>query len=724
MDEIFGHIERITFQNSENGYVVAQLQQSKSTTLTCIVGSMPMLHAGETVRCKGYWKQHPVHGKQFEVQEFQMIAPADLLGIKKYLGSGLIKGIGAAYAGRIVAKFGIQTLQILDENAERLKEVPGLGPKRIEKIKQCWAEQRSVRDVMIFLQRYGISPSFAQKIFKSYGNESIKKITENPYCLAKDVIGIGFKSADAIASKMGIEKESSKRIDSGVEYVLFELSNDGHVCYPIDLFTQEAEKILEVGSSLIASSLEHLNKEGRIKISSLEFEGEERSFVWVIALYSAENGISRELRRIKSGKSNLRSVDALKAVDWVQEQLNIKLASMQKDAVAQALTEKVQIITGGPGTGKSTITKAILAITAKLTKKILLAAPTGKAAKRMSEITGMYASTIHALLEYDFTAGGFKRNKESPLECDLLIIDEASMIDTLLMYYLLRAIPSNARLIFIGDINQLPSVGPGNVLRDLIDSKQIPVTMLTEIFRQAAGSRIITNAHRINNGIFPDINNYPTSDFFFIENQEPEEILSTIVELVSKRIPAKYNFNSLEDIQVLTPMRRSLIGIENLNTVLQESLNPTKEEPLIRGYTRFHINDKVMQIRNNYSKGVFNGDVGRIVDINKVDQEVTIAFDYKKVVYDFSELDEIVLAYAVSIHKYQGSECPCIVIPVHTSHFMMLHRNLLYTGVTRGRKLVVLVGTKKALAIAVKNDEVKKRYTGLQHWMKKYRIRN
>lgn len=713
MDEISGYIERITFQNSENGYTVAQLQQPQNSSLTCVVGYMLGLQPGETVHCSGTWKQHPTHGKQFEVQEFKTVAPADLLGIKKYLGSGLIKGIGPAFAARITAKFGIDTLNVLDFTPERLHEVPGLGIKRIESIKECWAEQKTVRDVMIFLQRYGISPAFAQKIFKTYGNECIKKIQENPYSLAKDVIGIGFKSADAIAAKMGIEKTCSKRIDSGIEYALFELSGDGHVCYPVNLFLEEAEKILEVDSSLIQSRLQSLDQEERIKISSIDFDGEKTPFVWVTAFYVAEKGIARELKRIKNGKSNLRSVDSPKAIAWVQDQLNIELASMQKEAVSQALKEKIQIITGGPGTGKSTITKAILAITDKLTKKIVLAAPTGRAAKRMSEITRRYASTIHALLEYDFSAGGFKRNKESPIPCDLLIVDEASMIDTLLMYHLLRAIPSHARVIFIGDINQLPSVGPGNVLKDLIYSKQIPVTSLQEIFRQAAGSRIITNAHRINQGIFPDINNYPTSDFFFVENQEPEQILGTIVDLISKRIPAKYNFNPFDDIQVLTPMRRSLIGIENLNVELQKHLNPDQGEPLLRGSTKFQMNDKVMQIRNNYGKSVFNGDVGRIVDINRVDQEMTIAFDYRKIVYDFAELDEIVLAYAVSIHKYQGSECPCVVIPIHTSHFMMLHRNLLYTGVTRGRKLVILVGTKKALAIAVKNDEVKKRYTGL-----------
>lgn len=713
MESVFGYIERITFHNIENGYTVAQLKQPKRTDFTCVVGFMPGVQPGQTIRCLGTWKNHLVHGRQFEASSFRVEAPADLIGIKKYLGSGLVKGIGPTYANRIVEKFGLDTLDIIDRTPERLLEIPGIGEKRIEKIKTCWSEQKSIRDVMVFLQTYSVSPAFAQKIFKSYGDQSIAKVKDNPYHLARDIFGIGFKTADTIAQKMGIAKDSDKRIDAGIEFVLSQLSGDGHVCYPVDEFLKEAEKVLEALPAQIESRLQFLHQERRIELADLLDDNRKRRFIWILPLYVAETGIARELRRLKKSTSSLRQIDAEKAVQWVQEQLNIQLAPNQQQAVCQAVTGKVHIITGGPGTGKSTITNAILKITEKLTQKIYLAAPTGRAAKRMSEITGKKASTIHSLLEFDFKAGGFKRNRESPLDCDLIIIDEASMIDTLLMYNLLKALPDSARVIFVGDINQLPSVGPGNVLKDMISSHSIPYTMLNEIFRQAAGSKIITNAHRINNGMFPSLYNGHDSDFFFIECKESEDILHTIVKVVSQRLPHRYNFNPKEDIQVLTPMKRGVIGTENLNQALQQSLNP-QETGLFRGGHKLHVGDKVMQIRNNYDRAVFNGDIGYITEIDSTEQEVLINFDGRDIPYEYSDLDEIVLAYAISIHKFQGSECPCVVMPIHTSHFMLLHRNLLYTGVTRGKKLVVLVGTKKAVAIAVKNDEIEKRYTGLQ----------
>lgn len=712
-ENIFGFIERITFQNPENGYTVAQLQQPKRKGLTCIVGSMPSVRPGETIRCFGSWKQHLIHGKQFIVSECRIEAPADLIGIKKYLGSGLIKGIGPIYAARIVEKFDVDTLNIIDENPDQLLEVEGLGQKRLDKIKACWTEQKSIREVMIFLQSHGISPTYAQKIFKSYGSQSIQKVRENPYHLARDIFGIGFAVADKIAKKLGMAHDSPQRIDAGVEYVLTELSNGGHVCYPVDEFVLEAEKMLEINQEMIGVRLKNLESEARIELFDLMQEGKRVPFIWKKKLFQAEIGIATELLRLKKHGSTLRNIDIQKALDWVQRLLNIELAVNQQAAVAQAMSEKVQIITGGPGTGKSTITKAILAITEKLTEKIVLAAPTGRAAKRMSEITGKAAKTIHALLEFDFKAGKFKKNQETPLECDLIVIDEASMIDTTLMFHLLKAIPSHARVILVGDINQLPSVGPGNVLKDIIGSKVIAVTMLNEIFRQAAGSQIIANAHRINKGIVPDTRNLPDSDFFFLEVGDPQDVLNQIVTLVSQRIPRKYNFDAFADIQVLAPMKKGIIGIENLNDVLQQTLNP-KENALAWGGKKFGVGDKVMQIRNNYQKEVYNGDIGRVIDIDNAEQQMTISIDGREIVYEFSELDEVVLSYAVSIHKYQGSECPCIIIPVHTTHYTLLTRNLIYTGVTRGKKLVILVGMSKALAIAVHNDDVKKRYTGLQ----------
>lgn len=714
---LHGYIERITFQNPSNGYTVAQLKQRGRQHLTCIVGIMPMLQPGESVRCKGKWKNHLVHGNQFEVEECQTELPADVVGISKYLGSGLIKGIGPVFAQRIVDTFGINTLDIIDLHPERLLEVPGIGSGRLAKISDCWAAQKTIRDVMLFLQTYQVSPAYAQKIFKAYGSHSIERVKENPYHLARDIFGIGFKTADAIAQRMGMAPDSPERIDAGIEYVLSELSDDGHVCYPVAEFLPEAEAILEVKKELIEGRLDALVKEQRIVVAPLGFGDQTQPFIWKMPLYMAEAGIARELRRLNQGLCRLRQIDTQKAIAWVQQELGITLAPQQAKAVAEALQHKTHIITGGPGTGKSTITKSILHITEKLSPYILLAAPTGRAAKRMAEITGRKAATIHSLLEFDFRTGAFKRNREHPLDCDLIIIDEASMIDTQLMNHLLKALPSHTRAIFVGDINQLPSVGPGNVLKDLIASDRIPVTGLHEIFRQAAGSRIITNAHAINEGRFPNVDNGANSDFFFIEKQEPEDVLKELVALVTKRLPAKYGFNPLEGIQVLAPMRRGVIGTENLNTVLQEQLVPN-ETPLVRMGRSFRKGDKVMQIRNDYKKEVFNGDVGRIAHINALEQEIIVRFDDREVVYDFGDIDDLVLAYAVSIHKYQGSECPCVVIPVHTTHFKLLHRNLLYTGVTRGKSLVVLVGTKKAISIAVRNDEVRRRYTSLRHLLK------
>lgn len=713
MDQIYGFIEKITFQNIENGYTVLKLHIKSEKDLVTVVGTMPTAKPGETLRCYGKWSHHLIHGKQFITDHYKTEMPSDVLGISKYLSSGLIKGIGPTYAKKIVEKFGSQTLNIIDHSPDDLNEIPGLGQKRIDRIKLAWEDQKTIRELIIFLQTYEISPTYAQKIFKVYGVNSIQKIKENPYNLAKDIFGIGFKSADDIASKMSIANDAPIRIDSGIEFALFELSNEGHSCYPLEEFFEKSASMLEIKKEAIELRIQSLKEEGRIELFDLIYGNSKVNFIWIKSLFLAEIGIAKEIKRLNLEKSLLREIDFEKALQFVQSHLKIELAPNQKLAVEKSLKEKLQIITGGPGTGKSTITNVILTISSYLTSKILLVAPTGRAAKRMSEITKRKASTIHSLLEYDFKSSGFKKNRKNPLDVDLMIIDEASMIDTFLMNHLLKAIPDHARVIFIGDIHQLPSVGAGNVLKDMIASKTISTVMLNEIFRQAKGSRIITNAHRINQGEFPDIRNQNESDFFFIEAQEPEDVLNTIVQLSSVRIPRKYNFHSIKDIQVLAPMRKGIVGTENLNLVLQETLN-SQNEPIFCGGKKFAIGDKVMQIKNDYKREVFNGDIGEVKSIDTNESELVVNMDGKDVIYEFSDLNELVLAYAVSIHKYQGSECPCVIIPVHTTHFKLLYRNLLYTGVTRGKKLVILVGTKKAISIAIRNDEVKKRYTGLK----------
>ncbi len=709
MTSITGHIESIVYVQPENGFTVARLREAKKKDSTVIVGVLPSIQPGETVTCQGDWKMHPSHGRQFEVSDCQVEIPCDLVGIQKYLESGLVKGVGPVFAKKIVDRFGLQTLKVIDETPHKLHEIAGLGEKKINKIAECWQQQRSIREVMIFLRSHGVSPAYAQKIFKAYGDSSIEKVKQNPYQLAKDIFGIGFKTADALAQKLGLPLHSSHRISAGIQFLLWELTTEGHTCYPAKDLVIGAKTMLEVDLELIEKELADLVEKKELIQEILN----EEPTIWLKTFFAYEQSSSRDMKRLASAPQALRSIDVERACSWVQNQLRIHFAPQQEEAVKKALSDKVHIITGGPGTGKSTITKAILAISAKLTDKILLAAPTGRAAKRLSEITHRKAFTLHAMLEWDPLTGGFKRSKDNPLSCDLIIIDEASMIDTPLFFSLLRAIPSHARVIFVGDIDQLPSVGPGTVLRDLISSEVIGVTRLTEIFRQAKGSKIITNAHLINHGEFPELLSSEQSDFQFLEADAPEEIKQKILHLVSVEIPQRYGFHPSEDIQVLSPMKRGVIGIEMLNDALQSLLNPS-DRPFFRAGRKFHLHDKVMQIRNNYNKKVYNGDIGKIQSVDLEEQELTVLFDDKEIPYEFSELDELVLAYAASVHKYQGSECPCIVLPIHTTHFKLLHRNLLYTGVTRGKKLVYLVGSKKAIAIAVKNDQIHKRHTGLE----------
>lgn len=709
MDQIFGIVEKLCYQNEENGYAIIKIKQPRKKELTTIRGALFHLKVGQNVKLLGEWQRHPNHGLQFEVSNCAIEEPEDCYSIQKYLESGLIYGIGPKVAGKIVEKFLEESLNIIDQTPERLLEIPGIGKKRLAQITASWESQKSIRDVMVFLQKYQVSPSYAQKIFKTYGEKTIEVMQANPFQLAKHISGIGFKIADRIAEKMGLPHNADSRMDAAIEYCLQQLASQGHVCSPLEELLAQATAIV---ANEVSHRLKNLENEHVIAIKNLE----NRSFIWLKKLYLAECAIVDQLARLKKGKSPLRKIDSEKAIEWVEKKFNIELAKHQKNAIMLSCKEKIHIITGGPGTGKSTITKSIVAIHAQLTPHIILAAPTGRAAKRLSEITRHPASTIHSLLQYDFKTKGFRRNAEYPLVCDLLIIDEASMIDTLLMMHLLKAIPNHARVLFVGDVHQLPSVGPGQILKDLIESKKFSTTYLTEIFRQAKNSRIITNAHQINEGIFPDISIENNNDFFFINANTPEEIVAKTVDLATNRIPKRYRLDPIEHIQVLCPMRRGEIGIEQLNLTLQKVLN-SNTRYLAFGDTHFIEGDKVMQIRNNYQKEVFNGDMGRVQEVDLENGTLLVKFEQKIVPYTRSELDELVLGYATSVHKYQGSEAACVIIPLHTSHFMMLQRNLLYTAVTRGKKLVILVGQAKAIGIAVANNQATKRYSGLFYFL-------
>ena len=708
-----GQIERITFHNEDNGFTILRLKVPGYRELVTLVGNLMAPLPGQVINATGEWTNHPQFGEQFKVIQYNTLVPATVTGIEKYLGSGLVKGIGPIMAKRIVKLFGEETLVIIDEATGRLSEVEGIGEKRLGMIRRAWEDQKHVREVMVFLQGHGVSAGYAAKIYKQYGNKSIGVVEENPYRLAMDIFGIGFVTADRIAQNLGFQKDSAVRVQAGAIYVLSQVAEEGHVYYPLESLLEKCVEILEVDQDAITKALESLSSDKRIVIERLS--GQDAVAVYLSTFYMCETGVASRVKTLTRAPYSRRKVDTEKAVEWVEREISMSLAMNQIEAVKSALDSKIMVITGGPGTGKTTIIKAILAIFERLSVEILLAAPTGRAAKRMSEATGREAKTIHRMLEFSPNKGGFQRDDKHPLVCDLLIIDEASMIDTVLMYNLLKAVPLHSTLILIGDVNQLPSVGPGNVLQDIIESRAVPVVRLVEIFRQAQDSSIIVNAHLINSGVIPrlEASTEGWNDFYFIEKNEPEEALATILKLVCERIQKAFGFDPIDDVQILTPMNRGTVGAANLNLELQKALNPG-EDGVMRGGRSFRINDKVMQIRNNYDKDVYNGDIGRISRIDRENQEVTILFDGRAVSYDYPDLDEIVLAYAVSVHKSQGSEYPCVVIPLLTQHYVLLQRNLLYTAVTRGRKLVIVVGSKKAMAIAVKNDKPQNRYTFLK----------
>ncbi len=714
MDRLRCVVERVTYQNETNGYSVIKCRAKGYADLITVVGSMPEVHVGSVLTLSGEWTVNPKFGRQFTVSGFEETLPATVYGIEKYLGSGLVKGIGPKFAARIVRAFGAETLNVIEEDPDALLRVPGIGKLRVERIKKSWDEQKEIKNIMLFLQGHDVSTTHATKIYKTYGSDSIRVVKENPYRLADDIWGIGFRTADTIAEKLGVEKETAVRLRSGLLYTLNRLSDEGHCYARRDQLLKTGAELLAVEESVLPAVLDEMVRQDDVKTELIDGEDSApgETAVYLPPFWFAETGTAKRLKQIFSSPASVK-VKPQGLEERIRRVTGLNYDPAQMDAIRCAAGSKILILTGGPGTGKTTTTLGILTAFRQAGAKILLAAPTGRAAKRLSETTGMEARTIHRLLEFK-PPEGCQKNEQNPLEGDVLILDECSMIDIMLMYSLLKAVPDSMTLIFVGDVDQLPSVGAGNVLRDLIDAGVFPVVRLTKIFRQAAASRIITNAHRINRGRMPDLSNGKQSDFFFLEEEDPETAAQEIVRLVKERLPRAYG---TRDIQVLTPMQRGAVGAANLNQVLQAALN-ADAAGLRRGGTDYRLHDKVMQIRNNYDKEVFNGDIGTVCRVNTEDRELTVSFDGREVLYDVTELDELVLAYAATVHKSQGSEYPIVVMPVLMTHYVMLQRNLVYTGVTRAKKLMVMIGSTKALALAVRNVTVTRRNTMLKERLK------
>jgi exodeoxyribonuclease V alpha subunit len=710
-----GLVERVTFQNAENGFCVLRAKARGHRDLVTVIGHAATISAGEWITASGEWVNDRTHGQQFKARFLKTSAPTSIDGIEKYLGSGMIRGIGPVYAKKLVRAFGEKVFDIIEAEPNRLREVDGIGPVRAQRITAAWAEQKVVREIMVFLHEHGVGTARAVRIYKTYGADAVQVMTENPYRLARDIRGIGFKTADAIAMKLGIKKTAMIRVRAGISFALTEAMDEGHCGLPTEELVPLAEKLLEVPPELIRTALDLELSEGTVIADHVG----ETPCVFLAGLYQAERGIADRLMRLLNGKLPWPRIDPDKALPWVEQRIGLQLAESQKTAIRLALVSKVLVITGGPGVGKTTIVNSILRVLSAKGAKLLLCAPTGRAAKRMTEATGFEAKTIHRLLEVDPKRGGFKRDGDYQLDCDLLVVDEVSMVDVMLMQALMKAVPDDAALLIVGDIDQLPSVGPGQVLADVIGSGAVPVVRLTEVFRQAAQSRIITSAHKINQGSIPDLSKREgDSDFYFVQADDPETAVPRIVDLVKTRIPQRFGLNPIRDIQVLCPMNRGGVGARSLNIELQAALNPAGNRQVERFGWTFAPGDKVMQIENDYDKDVYNGDIGYIDDVDPDAGELNASFDGRSVTYGFGELDTLVPAYAVTIHKSQGSEYPAVVIPIMTQHYAMLQRNLLYTGITRGKRLVVLVGQKKAVAIAVRNVSGRRRWSKLDEWLR------
>jgi exodeoxyribonuclease V alpha subunit len=678
--------------------------------LVTVIGSAATITPGEYVECTGAWTNDRQHGLQFKTQHLRVIPPSTLEGIEKYLGSGMVKGIGPHFAKKLVRAFGEQVFDIIEREPDRLLELEGIGPKRKERVTQAWAEQKVVREIMVFLQSHGVGTARAVRIYKTYGDRAVERVEENPYRLALDIHGIGFKTADAIAQRLGIPRDALMRAQAGVRHVLQEIAGDGHCAAYRENLVESAVKLLEIPAPIIEQAIEEELAQENLVAEPIQ----EKPALFLTPLHRSERGIAEHIDRL-AGEPSWGHIEPAKAIPWVEEKTGLSLSESQRKAVAQAVNNKVTVITGGPGVGKTTVVNSILRIIRAKGVKVLLCAPTGRAAKRLSESTNTEAKTIHRLLEFDPKIMGFKCNQDEPLDGELVVVDEVSMVDTVLMNQLLRAVPDHCALLLVGDVDQLPSVGPGAVLADMIGSGAVPTMRLTEIFRQAASSKIIVNAHRINQGQMPERSVKAESDFYFIGADTPEEIHEKLMQVVTERIPKRFGLDPIDDVQVLTPMNRGGLGARSLNVELQQRLNPSAEPRVTRFGWTYAPGDKVIQTVNNYDKDVFNGDIGRVVRIDEEEGLVFIDYDGRRVEYETGELDEVSLAYATSVHKSQGSEYPAVVVPLAMQHYMLLERNLLYTAVTRGKKLVVVIGQAKALARAVKRLGSVKRLTNLQH---------
>ena len=711
LERLQGAVERVTFHSEESGFCVLRVKVRGQRELTTVIGSAASVTPGEYIECEGDWTNDRSYGLQFRAKRLNVIPPSTLEGIEKYLGSGMVKGIGPHFARKLVRAFGERVFDVIEQTPDRLTELEGIGPKRKARVTEAWAEQKAVREIMVFLQSQGVGTARAVRIYKTYGDNAVEIVRENPYRLALDIHGIGFKTADIIAQKIGIPRDSLIRAQAGVRHVLQEISTQGHCATERNKLVETAEQLLQIPAAIIKQAIE------------LEIEAEHviaeniatQACLFLTPLQRAEVGVAKHLLRLLIGQPNWGEIDIDQAIPWVERKTGLRLSASQRDAVALAINNKVTVITGGPGVGKTTIVNSILRILSAKKITVLLAAPTGRAAKRLSESTGLEAKTIHRLLEFEPKRMGFKRDADHPLKADLVVLDEVSMIDVTLMNQLLRAVADHTAVLLVGDVDQLPSVGPGAVLADIITSGVLPTVRLNEIFRQAASSKIIVNAHRINQGWLPERPDEPTmpSDFYFIEADTPEAIHAKLMNVVTQRISKRFGLHPIRDIQVLTPMNRGGLGARALNAELQQALNPDTGPRISRFGWTFAPGDKVIQTVNNYDKEVFNGDIGWVRAVDLEESVMVIDFDEREISYEFGELDEISLAYATSIHKSQGSEYPAVVIPIATQHFTLLERNLLYTGVTRGKQLVVIIGQIKALAMAVKTLKSSRRLTNL-----------